>query len=168
MAPIQAKTGINQWQCEMALAYVLDYNTEFTPENFYRAMLYAGVLYPEIVYRQAVLESGGFKSDLFILHNNPFGMKFPITRPSTVKYAASIGRIKNYAGYASWIDAVKDLKLWQNYYLSIGKLSAGMDYYNFLHNLPYATSRNYIKHVKQINLNYGALCSNKLQETEDI
>jgi len=119
--------------------------SEFSQELFYQAL----VLYvdcPDIVLNQARLESGWFKSPLFRIHNNPFGMKYALRRPSTASYKARIGRVRNYAGYKHWSDAVKDVALWQQYWKNKGKDQ--QSYYQFLQDLPYATSKHYIKTLK--------------------
>lgn len=67
-----------------------------------------GILYPEIVFAQGVLESGHFKSDLFRNNNNVFGMRQPKLRKTT-----ATGKRKGYAVYDNWIESVRDYKLWQ-------------------------------------------------------
>ena len=118
---------------------------DFDTLIFLRA-LHLYVENPEIVYAQAKLETGWFKSPLFLKHNNPFGMKYATKRESTAVYRARIGRIRNYAGYNHWSDAVKDVALWQQYWREQEKLQD--DYYQFLQDLPYATAKRYVKTVK--------------------
>jgi hypothetical protein len=50
------------------------YYKEFTVELFRQALIYAEIRYPEIVYRQAVLETGNFTSEIFRYGKNCFGM----------------------------------------------------------------------------------------------
>ena len=68
-----------------------------------------GILYPDIVFAQGILESGHFKSDLFRNNNNLFGMRQPKVRKTT-----ATGKRKGYAVYANWIESVRDYKLWQD------------------------------------------------------
>lgn len=68
-----------------------------------------GILFPEIVFAQGVLESGHFKSDLFRNNNNLFGMRRPKSRKTT-----ATGKRKGYAVYSSWIESIQDYKLWQD------------------------------------------------------
>jgi flagellum-specific peptidoglycan hydrolase FlgJ len=68
-----------------------------------------GILYPDIVFAQGVLESGHFKSDLFRDNNNLFGMRQPKLRKTT-----ATGKRKGYAVYSNWVESVQDYKLWQD------------------------------------------------------
>jgi hypothetical protein len=45
----------------------------FSIENLYTAMVYVGKKNPEILLKQAYLESGGFTSELWMDYNNPLG-----------------------------------------------------------------------------------------------
>lgn len=73
------------------------------------------VEHPEIVYAQAILETGSFSSNIFKENNNLFGMKTPRVRPTT-----AIGTHRGHAKYKSWQDSVRDYALWQEYYKSKG------------------------------------------------
>lgn len=68
-----------------------------------------GVQHVDIVLAQAILESGTFTSNIFKTKNNMFGMKVPGRRETT-----AINK-KGYAAYTSWMDCVKDYKLYQDY-----------------------------------------------------
>jgi len=120
---------------------------DFSQELFYQAL----ILYvdnPEIVFNQAIIESGWFGSTLFLRHNNPFGMKYAVTRESTAAYRARIGSVRNYSGYNHWSEAVKDIALWQEYWGVRAKSQE--EYYSFLKHLPYATAKNYVKILKRM------------------
>ena len=127
------------------------YSEPFSPELFYEALrIY--VKYPDIVYRQAVLETGWFKSNVFKDLNNMFGMHYPKDRETTAtgwRWGDPYnGRHYRLSRYNNWIDCVKDFAMWQNYWESQGK--SLHDYYKFLEELPYATAKNYIKTLKII------------------
>ena len=140
-----------QWQENHRVAQLkakID-TSEFTPELLYQAL----VIYvqdPDIVFNQSKIESGWWTSPLFLKHNNPFGMKYAMKRETTSTYRARIGKIKNYAGYSHWSDAVKDVALWQQYWKVKGKEMD--DYYKFLHDLPYATAKRYIPTLKSMEV----------------
>lgn len=88
------------------------------------------VKYPEIVYAQAILETGHFTSKVCKEYNNLFGL-----------YDS-----KNncYYKFNHWIDSCIAYKnMIQNQY-------KGGDYYTFLKNLPYATDTLYINKIKNI------------------
>jgi len=121
------------------------YNSEFSIELFYKALKHQGIKNPEIVLRQAILETGWFKSKLFIKHNNPFGMKYAKVRKNCCKAGT-----KEYSGYSHWYDAVKDYKHWQERYKI--NYTDSNKYYTFLDKLPYASSKTYIKTLKSISI----------------
>jgi uncharacterized FlgJ-related protein len=78
-------------------------------EEVYNYLKQMNVQHPDIVYAQAVLESGHFKSQLFIEHNNMFGMTVAKQRPTTAfKISNSV-----YAGYESWQHSIMDYAYWQ-------------------------------------------------------
>lgn len=66
------------------------------------------IQFPDIVLRQAICESGGFKSKLTKRGNNIFGMRLARKRKTT-----AIGKCGGYAQYAHWVESVIDYKLWQ-------------------------------------------------------
>lgn len=88
------------------------------------------IKYPDIVYAQAILETGHFTSKVCKEYNNLFGL-----------YDS-----KNncYYKFNHWIDSCIAYKnMIQNQY-------EGGDYYTFLKNLPYATDTLYINKIKNI------------------
>lgn len=84
-----------------------------TPENVWNEINKLGIKHPDIVFTQAKLESGHFKSNKFQEFNSLFGMKKPMSRPNVVNKEKSI---PNHAYYDTWQDSVKDYKLWQDYW----------------------------------------------------
>lgn len=114
---------------------------DFTQETFFLFLKHAGVKCPDIVLSQAVLESGWFKSLLFVQYNNPFGMGCPRIRETTC-----IDSYKGFAVYEHWTDAVYDLKLWQQYRSNLDQ----SDYFQFLVDSNYAEDPNYVKKLRKI------------------
>lgn len=102
-----------------------------TPEEGLKeALEYHNIMYPNIVYSQAILETGNFNSDLCKNHNNLFGL-----------YNSSKGE---YYKYNHWVESVEDYKNYiQNKY-------KGGNYYNFLINIGYAEDPYYTVKLKQI------------------
>lgn len=82
---------------------------ELNKKTLVQTMKDMGVQHIDIVLAQAILESGTFTSNIFKTKNNMFGMKVPGRRQTT-----AINK-KGYAAYLSWIDCVKDYKLYQDY-----------------------------------------------------
>ena len=67
------------------------------------------IAHADIVYRQAVLETGNFKSDIFRNNNNLFGMRGVKALPTT-----QIGICeKGYGIYESWQMSIFDYAIWQ-------------------------------------------------------
>lgn len=85
--------------------------------------------YPEIVLKQAKLETGNFKAPRFIKYNALFG--FQTSDTDVIKYK-------------SWKESVIAYKAWQ-----MKRLKTNEDYYQFLIRVHYATDSNYIKKLKQ-------------------
>ena len=106
------------------------------------------VKYPDIVYAQAKLESGNFKSALFKLNNNLFSMKAIGNRPTT-----SIGSRYGFAYFKTWRDSVLDYVIYQCLYLR------DKSYEEYLHYLDtvYAEDPNYINKIKNITKEYNLL-----------
>ena len=99
-------------------------------DGIIEALEYHNILYPEIVYAQAILETGHFKSIGCVKHNNLFGL-----------YNSSKGE---YYKYNHWVESVEDYKNYiQNKY-------KGGNYYNFLINIGYAEDPYYTIKLKQI------------------
>lgn len=80
------------------------------------------IVYSEIVYNQARLETGNFTSEVFKKHKNLFGF---------------VGK-KGYIKYNTWQESVKDYKNWQLRHYKSGS------YYDFLKKIGYATDSLYI------------------------
>lgn len=107
-----------------------------SPEDGLREALdYYGVKHPEIVYAQAVLETGHFKSDLCINSNNLFGL-----------YNS---RKQEYYAFNHWSESVEAYINFIQY-----KYKPPNDYYKFLKELPYAEDKEYINKLKKIVKRY--------------
>lgn len=92
--------------------------------------------HPDIVYAQAVLETGNFQSKLFIEGNNCFGMKVPAQRPTL---ARSI--LYGHASFNTWKESIYDYAIWQSRYC---KNLTREQYLNFL-------SKNYAECSEYVN-----------------
>jgi len=80
----------------------------FSQEALKQYILEQGILHPEIVYAQAVLETGRFTSRIFLENNNLFGMRLAKKR-----YTLAIGERYAHAVYNNWQESVDDYLLWQ-------------------------------------------------------
>ena len=117
---------------------------EFSYENLKQALETLEVSNPDIILKQAKLESGNFKSDVFKENNNFMGMRQPRVRETT-----AIGSNKGHAVYEDWYDCVKDIVLFQEYYAN--RISKSVDYYDFLGQV-YAVDLGYVNKLKQMNI----------------
>lgn len=114
-------------------------------ECVYEQIVEMGIKFPDVVFAQAVLESGNFTSNLFKNHNNLFGMKLP-----KIRETVAIGRVKNgYAKYNSWSESIYDYFLWQNYMLSKKDISTKKDYLVFINKI-YAENKSYVRILNRV------------------
>lgn len=117
---------------------------EFSPQKLKAYILELNVKFPHIVYAQARLESGNFKSEIFKTNHNLFGMKVATRRPTTNK-----GEENGHAYYDNWKESVVDYAFYQAQYLSDVKTEA--DYLQYLH-ASYAEAPNYVEQLVKIIL----------------
>lgn len=108
-----------------------DFFSKSPQEGLMEALEYYGVEHPQIVYAQAVLETGHFKSDLCLNDNNLFGL-----------YNSKKHR---YHTFAHWKDCVITYKRMVQY-----KYKDGDDYLNFLKEIGYAEDPEYICKLKEL------------------
>ena len=100
-------------------------------EGLKEALAYYGIKCPNIVYAQAVLETGHFTSSVCQNKNNLFGL-----------YDSKNGR---YYEFEHWSESVIAYK---NYIQS--KYESDSSYYRFLESINYAQDPTYVNKVKQI------------------
>lgn len=102
------------------------------------------IKFPEIVLAQAKLETGNFKSKIFLTNNNMFGMKKSYSRPSS-----SLKDSLGYAYFENWRLSVLDYALYQSHFLR--KYDSREKYLERL-GRTYAEDEGYIQKIKQIIL----------------
>ena len=118
---------------------------QITYEKLYEQILQSGIKFPEVVFAQAVLETGHFQSKLFKEANNLFGMKVP-----SVRETLAIGRRKgNYAVFENWMSSVNDYQLWQTYVLRNKVITTQKEYLSLLNRI-YSTNKKYVVSLKTI------------------
>lgn len=122
-------------------------NDQITYEKLYEQIIQSGIKFPEVVFAQAILETGHFKSKLFQEANNLFGMKMPIKRETL-----AIGKKKGgYAVFDNWISSVNDYQLWQGYVLRNKTITTQKEYLILLDKI-YSTNKKYVLSLKSIML----------------
>lgn len=117
-------------------------NSSFTPQQLYDYLKELNVKYPDIVFAQAVLESGNFNSKIFRANHNLFGMKEAGKRIRTCK-----GTEMNHAYYDNWKESVLDYAFYQASYLNDIKTES--QYLDYL-NANYAEAGNYKQRVQGV------------------
>jgi len=93
-------------------------------DSVYNYIVFLEIKHPDIVMRQARIESGNFKSKIFKENNNMFGFKKAYKRPNT-----QCGINCGYACYSNWKQCIIDYALYQTY---SAKNMSKKDYINFL------------------------------------
>jgi|GEM_PF-1261006 len=98
-----------------------------------------GIKSPEIVLRQAIYESGHFKSNIFKKKNNLFGF-----------------RHRHYVHYKSWKECIDYYKVWQDRYYT----NDSIDYYVFLQNKNFTGRKKvrYAHQLKKIKITSSLIC----------
>lgn len=120
-------------------------SVSITHELLYEQIIEKNIKFPEVVFAQAVLESGHFKAPIFTTKNNLFGMKVPKKRETT---AINKGK-KGYAKYHSWDSSVDDYLLWQEFTLKNKSQLTKSQYLSLLGKI-YAKDKKYISSLKRV------------------
>lgn len=128
-------------------------NSSFSAGQFYNYLKELNVKFPEVVFAQACLETGNFKSKIFRDNHNCFGMKLSGRRPTTTHELEN-----DHALYSNWKESVVDYAFYQAYFLS--DLKTKQEYMSFIEanysETPGYTQRllgianNVEKHIKSI------------------
>ena len=108
-----------------------DFFSKSPQEGLMEALEYYGAKHPHIVYAQAVLETGHFKSDLCLNDNNLFGL-----------YNS---KKRRYHTFDHWTESVVAYLDYVQY-----RYKPPNDYYKFLLDIGYAKDPHYINKVKEI------------------
>lgn len=108
-----------------------DFFNKLPQEGLMEALEYYEVEHPQIVYAQAVLETGHFKSKVCLKYNNLFGL-----------YNS---KEKRYCKFKHWTESVVAYKEWIQ-----KKYQPPNNYYVFLEEINYASDKEYISTLKSI------------------
>ena len=119
----------------------------FTDEKFVEMIILLGIKFPHIPYAQSKLETGGWKSPIFVENHNLFGMKQATRRVSTAK-----GSNKGHAYYDTWRESVYDYAFYQCRYL--GNIKTESEYFQYL-SASYAEDTTYVGKLIRIIENEG-------------
>jgi hypothetical protein len=113
----------------------------FNKEQLAAMLKELNVKFPHIVMAQSIIETGHWKSKVFLENNNLFGMKEALRRVSTSK-----GTQLNHAYYNHWRESVYDYAFYQCRYLS--DIDTEAEYYQYLGG-SYAEAGNYVEVIKK-------------------
>lgn len=126
---------------EDKLIVVREYN-EFSETKLIDKIKELNFKYPHIILAQAKLESGHFKSTIFLENNNMFGMKEAKLRANLAK-----GTNRGHAYYETWQESVIDYALYYSSYLR--SINTEGEYFEYLRQ-NYAEDVTYVQRLKEI------------------
>ena len=126
---------------EDKLIVIREYN-EFSEVKLIDKITELNFRYPHIILAQAKLESGHFKSTIFLENNNMFGMKEAKLRANLAK-----GTNRGHAYYETWQESVIDYALYYSSYLR--SINTEGEYFEYLRK-NYAEDVTYVQRLKQI------------------
>jgi uncharacterized FlgJ-related protein len=115
---------------------------EFSEENLKKEINNLGFKYPDIIYAQAVEETGRFKSPVFKQNNNLFGLKIPNLRPTL-----AIGENLNHAKFKNWRESLIERAMWD--IQNTNNIYSKQEYYQLLDAI-YAEKPGYSDRLKNI------------------
>jgi len=114
----------------------------FNKEEFKQEIFNSNAKFPNIVWKQCVLESGNFTSPIFKEANNAFGMRI-----STQRQTLCIGEYAGFSEYRNLHESLGDYLLWQANYCK--EIQTEEEYLVFLDKI-YAPNQGYVEKLKQI------------------
>jgi uncharacterized FlgJ-related protein len=135
--------ALDKYEKELVILNLEKERNKFTDEKFIELVKELNMKFPHIVYAQAKIESGNFKSAVFKQNNNLFGMKQARARVNTAK-----GTNLNHAYYDNWKESVYDYAFYQCRYMS--NASTEEEYYATLDASYAEAGDSYSRSLKQI------------------
>lgn len=122
---------------------VINQENEFSEVKLKEYIIGLNIKFPHIVFAQAKLESGYFKSTIFRENNNLFGMKIATRRPTTNK-----GENRGHAVFDTWKESVLDYAFYQARFL--GDIKSEEEYIQYLR-ANYAEDPGYVDKVIKLS-----------------
>ena len=135
--------ALDKYEKQLIVLNLEKEKNKFTEKKFIELIKELNMKFPHIVYAQAILESGNFKSKIFVESNNMFGMREAKSRINTAK-----GTQYNHAYYNTWEESVYDYGFYQCRYMS--NIRNEEDYFLALDASYSEVGGNYSKMLKQI------------------
>ena len=122
---------------------IINQENVFNEQLLKEYIMELNIKFPHIVFAQAKLESGYFKSTIFRENNNLFGMKVARARPTTNK-----GENRSHALFNNWRESVIDYAFYQAKYL--GDVKTEAQYIQYL-KANYAEDPGYVEKVIKLS-----------------
>jgi len=135
--------ALDKYEKQLIVLNLEKEKNKFTEEKFIELIKELNMKFPHIVYAQARIESGNFKSAVFRQNNNLFGMREARVRVNTAK-----GTNLNHAYYDNWKESVYDYAFYQCRYMSNADSEA--EYYAALDASYAEAGGGYSKALKQL------------------
>ena len=135
--------ALDKYEKQLIVLNLEKERNKFTEEKFIDLIKELNMKFPHIVYAQARIESGNFKSAVFKQNNNLFGMREARVRVNTAK-----GTNLNHAYYDNWKESVYDYAFYQCRYMSSADTEA--EYYQALDASYAEAGGGYSKALKQL------------------
>ena len=123
------------------MVYVAE-KEQFNIENFKKEVFNSKIRFPNVVWKQALIESNRFKSPVFLEANNCFGMKISVSRPNM-----QIGEYLGFAEYRNVHECLADYAIWQMAYCK--EIKTEEEYIDFLDKI-YCPNQGYKELLKQM------------------
>lgn len=138
---ISPRASIRNLTQEEKVILIREYN-QFSKHQLIQKIKELNFKYPHIILAQATLESGHFKSPIFLENNNMFGMKEAFQRTTLAR-----GSNRGHAYYESWQEGLYDYALYYATYLSSIKTEG--EYYEYLKQ-NYAEDPTYVQRLQSV------------------
>lgn len=120
---------------------VQQYNEPFSESALKTLVNRLHIQHSDIVLKQSRIETGNYKSKVFLENNNLFGMKLAMQRITT-----ATGINLNHATYKTWQESVIDYAIYQSTYLHNKSRNEYLAYLS----ANYAENPQYINLIKQL------------------
>lgn len=138
---VAPRASIKNLTQEEKIILVREYN-QFSRDRLIEKISDLNFKFPHIILAQATLESGHFKSDIFLENHNMFGMKEAFQRTNLAK-----GSNRGHAYYESWQEGVYDYALYYSTYLCTIRTEG--EYYEYLKQ-NYAEDPTYVQRLQEV------------------
>ena len=134
---------LDEYEKELLVVSLEEQKNTFTEDKFADELKRLNVRFPHIVMAQSIIETGGFKSNIFKENHNLFGMKQANIRINTAK-----GTQNGHAYYDNWYESVYDYAFYQCRYLST--IRNEQEYFTYLSTSYAESGDKYVSALKDV------------------